>query len=85
MHSVNSTGEKVPSLSWTEGYLNQATSKFEIIMQEIYETEFIDNIFEETKPTINRELFIKAINDEINMFDLDFMEDHKKGEASWLF
>jgi len=62
----------VPSITWSDAYLNQAEQKFDLIIKEIYEDEFIDKIFEDYVTVITKAKFIRAISsDKSYMNDLD--------------
>lgn len=84
---------KVKSITWNDAYLNQAEEKFDIIIQEIYEDEFIDKIFEDYVTTISRDKFIRAISADnsylsdldLNPFDGIHLPSGRKGECTWLF
>ena len=39
------------------------------MIQEIYETEFIDKIFEDFSSTITRENFVRAVDPKIGIFE----------------
>ena len=49
------------SLQWEEPTVKQAEKNFADIFDQIYEEEFIDNIFEEFKSLISYKNFINAI------------------------
>ena len=41
-HSIDSNS----SITWTQAYIKQAEEKFDVVLQEIYENDFIDSIYD---------------------------------------
>ena len=84
------------TLSWNENYLDNVKNNIETILQDIYEKEFIENIFNEFDSTITRKNFIMAIEAQGGLlegveFDIDLnpfdgdgfdMGMHKTGKSS---
>ena len=68
--------KKFNKFFWTDTYLILAEQEFENIFSDIYEEEFIDNIFLTTEAIIERQDFINAIAGYVEKND---------PKAPWLF
>ena len=84
------------NFTWTDSYLSYVEDKLDDIILEIYESEFIDKIFEDYTNLITREKFVRAINSDMDFFEgldfnpfdgdgFDFNVSGRKGDCQWLF